>query len=235
METRFDKPLAEAALDRASVVSSLFRKTYLWMTMALVITALSALVAAKSPALIQAMAEHSFMFMGLLVANFILAVVLSVRITMQPLWLSVIMFTAYSVFNGVTFSMLLFVYSTTAIIKAFAIAAAMFTSASIYGYVTRKDLSRLGNVLFMALIGLIIATVVNLFFQSSTFDIIASYAGVVIFTGLVIYDTNSVKKIYGQFDSVNESALKIALFGAMIMYLDLLNLFLHLLTILDRD
>lgn len=234
METRIDKT-AEAALDRASVVGSLFRKTYLWMTMALVITALSALVVAKSPAMMQTMAEHSFLPIGLLVANFILAIVLAARVTMQPLWLSVLMFTGYAVLNGVAFSILLFVYSTTAIIKAFAIAAAMFVSASIYGYVTNKDLSRLGNVLLMALIGVIIATVVNLFFLSSTFDIIVSYVSVVIFTGLVIYDTNSTKKLYAQFDSVNESALKIALFGAMMMYLDLLNLFLHLLTILDRD
>lgn len=234
METRIDKT-AEAALDRASVVGSLFRKTYLWMTMALVITALSALVVAKSPAMMQTMAEHSFLPIGLLVANFILAIVLAARVTMQPLWLSVLMFTGYAVLNGVAFSILLFVYSTTAIIKAFAIAAAMFVSASIYGYVTNKDLSRLGNVLLMALIGVIIATVVNLFFLSSTFDIIVSYVSVVIFTGLVIYDTNSTKKLYAQFDSVNESALKIALLGAMMMYLDLLNLFLHLLTILDRD
>lgn len=234
METRIDKT-AEAALDRASVVGSLFRKTYLWMTMALVITALSALVVAKSPAMMQTMAEHPFLPIGLLVANFILAIVLAARVTMQPLWLSVLMFTGYAVLNGAAFSMLLFMYSTTAIIKAFAIAAAMFVSASIYGYVTNKDLSRLGNVLLMALIGVIIATVVNLFFLSSTFDIIVSYVSVVIFTGLVIYDTNSTKKLYAQFDSVNESALKIALLGAMMMYLDLLNLFLHLLTILDRD
>ena len=127
------------------------------------------------------------------------------------------------------------VYSTTVITQVFFITAGTFAAMAAVGYFTKRDLSSIGRILYMSLIGLIIATVVNLFLHSSGFDMILSYAGVAIFIGLTAWDSQKIKLMLAQCDNIDESAQKIALMGALSLYLDFINLFLYLLRIFGRD
>ena len=147
-----------------------------------------------------------------------------------------LLFVAYSVLNGLTFSVIFLVYTMSSISSVFFITAGTFAAMSFIGYTTRKDLTGLGKILIMALIGIIIATVVNIFIKSSGLMMIVSYIGVLIFVGLTAYDTQKIKKMFLQAGTeVNDSTQKLALLGSLTLYLDFINLFLYLLRILgDR-
>ena len=220
---------------KQSLTGMLFRKTYLWMTFALVITALSAMVVAKSPALIQMIYGSSFGIWAIVIAELALVWFLSARIMKMSLASAGLMFIVYSVLNGAMLSAILFAYSPACIYKTFFITAGTFASVSLFGYLTKKDLSRMGSIMFMALIGLIIATVVNIFVHSSMLDIIISYVGVIVFVGLTAWDTQKLKSLYEEAEEVNDSVLKMALLGALSLYLDFINLFLYLLRIFGRN
>lgn len=220
---------------KQSLTGMLFRKTYLWMTFALVITALSAMVVAKSPALIQMIYGNSFGIWAIVIAELALVWFLSARIMKMSLASAGLMFIVYSVLNGAMLSAILFAYSPACIYKTFFITAGTFASVSLFGYLTKKDLSRMGSIMFMALIGLIIATVVNIFVHSSMLDIIISYVGVIVFVGLTAWDTQKLKSLYEEAEEVNDSVLKMALLGALSLYLDFINLFLYLLRIFGRN
>ena len=149
--------------------------------------------------------------------------------------MATMLFILYSVLMGVTMSSIFMVYTMSSIASVFFITAGMFLTMSILGYVTRLDLTKLGSLLFMALIGLLIASVVNIFLGSEMLYWIVSYAGVIIFTGLAAFDTQKIKQMFIQYGSADEMGNKIALFGALTLYLDFINLFLFLLRILgDR-
>lgn len=220
---------------KQSLTGMLFRKTYLWMTFALVITALSAMVVAKSPALIQMIYGNSFGIWAIVIAELALVWLLSARIMKMSLASAGLMFIVYSVLNGAMLSAILFAYSPACIYKTFFITAGTFASVSLFGYLTKKDLSRMGSIMFMALIGLIIATVVNIFVHSSMLDIIISYVGVIVFVGLTAWDTQKLKSLYEEAEEANDSVLKMALLGALSLYLDFINLFLYLLRIFGRN
>lgn len=220
---------------KQSLTGMLFCKTYLWMTFALVITALSAMVVAKSPALIQMIYGSSFGIWAIVIAELALVWFLSARIMKMSLASAGLMFIVYSVLNGAMLSAILFAYSPACIYKTFFITAGTFASVSLFGYLTKKDLSRMGSIMFMALIGLIIATVVNIFVHSSMLDIIISYVGVIVFVGLTAWDTQKLKSLYEEAEEANDSVLKMALLGALSLYLDFINLFLYLLRIFGRN
>lgn len=220
---------------KQSLTGMLFRKTYLWMTFALVITALSAMVVAKSPALIQMIYGSSFGIWAIVIAELALVWFLSAKIMKMSLASAGLMFIVYSVLNGAMLSAILFAYSPACIYKTFFITAGTFASVSLFGYLTKKDLSRMGSIMFMALIGLIIATVVNIFVHSSMLDIIISYVGVIVFVGLTAWDTQKLKSLYEEAEEANDSVLKMALLGALSLYLDFINLFLYLLRIFGRN
>ena len=215
----------------ALLMKTLFRKTYVWMTFALFITAMSALITVKNPALMQFFLGSTMGMWGLIIATFALVFILSSRILKMSMLTATIMFIVYSMLNGVMLSSIFLVYDLGAISRAFFVTAGTFAATSLYGYVTKTDLSRFGNILLMALIGLIIATLVNLFLKSTMMDIIISYAGVIIFVGLTAWDTQNLKRLYLQASDMGDSALKIALLGALTLYLDFINLFLYLLRI----
>lgn len=221
----------------ASVVGALFRKTYVWMTLALFITAVSSLLVVKNHALQNLIYGNSASVWVLIIAEFILVIALSARLHKMSLMTASLMFIAYSILNGLTLSVIFFVYDLGVIYKTFFITAGTFAAVSVYGYLTKADLSKVGNILMMALFGLIIATFVNIFVESSTFDMIISYVGVIIFVGLSAWDTQKLKIIYSEAAEVDESVLKVALIGALTLYLDFINLFLFLLRIFggNRD
>lgn len=225
----------ERDLARSAAFPALMRKVYLWMTMALVITGLCAWGTATSPSMVQLVYGNRAAIWVLLIAELGLVFYTTARIQRLSLTTATTLFIIYSALNGVTLSSIFMVYAMTSIAKVFFITAGTFGVMALYGYVTKTDLSRFGNLFLMALFGLIIATVANLFIKSSGFDLILSYIGVVLFVGLTAWDSQQIKRALAMQAGLDESAQKVALLGALELYLDFINLFLYLLRIFGRS
>ena len=214
---------------------ALFRNVYMWMTFALIITGITALIVADTPSLITAIMSNNILFFGLLIAEFALVWYISARIHSITFTNATMLFILYSILNGVTLSFIFLAYTMSSIASTFFVTAGTFGVMCLYGYFTKKDLTSIGNLCFMALIGLIIASVVNMFWSNSTLYWIVTYAGVLIFVGLTAYDTQKIKKLLlSEGTEVNETTQKIALLGALSLYLDFINLFLYLLRLLGN-
>lgn len=219
---------------KRSAQASVFRQMYIWMTLALAITGITALVVSGNDRIMYELLSNRALFWGLMIAEIVLVIFLAARVQKMSLGAATIAFIIYSVLNGVCMSVLFLVYTSESIASTFFITAGTFGITSLYGFATKKDLSSWRNLLVMALIGLIIASIVNIFLESNAMYWIISYAGVIIFTGLTAYDTNRFKKIIYSND-VTEMSYKYALLGALELYLDFVNMFIYLLRILgDR-
>ena len=210
----------------------LMRKVYTWMTLALLITGVTAFGVASSPTLFMSLSK---MMWGLIIAELALVFILSGAINRLSLGTATLMFIGYSVLNGAMLSSIFLVYEPMVIAKVFFITAGTFGAMAVYGYTTKKDLTSMGKILFMALIGLIIATVVNMFLKSPVFDYILSYIGVAIFIGLTAWDSQKIKEMLQTQYDMSEGAQKLALLGALTLYLDFINLFLYLLRIFGNN
>lgn len=208
-------------------------KVYSWMTAALAVSALTAWQAASSSAYMNLIAAKPMIFYGMLIAELVLVIFLSARIHAMSLTSAIVSFLAYSVITGLTLSTIFLVYTPASIAKTFIISAGVFGTMSLYGYVTKRDLTSWAGFLFMSLIGIIIASVVNMFLHSFMIDWIVTYAGVIIFIGLAAYDTQKLKHI-GATGLEGDMLGKMAIMGALTLYLDLINLFLFLLRIFGR-
>lgn len=213
---------------------SLMRKVYVWMSLALIITGITAYGVASSPGLITAFYTNRMLMWGVVIAVFALVFALSAAINRLSLSVATLLFVVYSVLNGVMFSSIFLVYTMSSVANVFFITAGTFAAMAAYGYFTKSDLTTLGKYLLMALIGLVIATVVNIFVGSSMLSLVISYAGVLIFVGLTAYDSQKIKQMLAQQVDADETAQKIALFGALTLYLDFINLFLYLLRLLGN-
>lgn len=233
-----DFGVESASRDRELYLSAAFpalmRKVYLWMTMALVITGFTAYGVATSPAIMSAILMNKMLFFGLIIGEFALVIGLSAAINRLSLSTATLMFVLYSVINGATLSVIFLAYTMSSIANVFFITAGTFAAMAFVGYTTKKDLSGMGKMLMMALIGLIIATVVNLFLRSTGLQLIVSYIGVLVFVGLTAYDTQKIKQMLMMAEDTGETAQKIALLGALSLYLDFVNLFLYLLRIFGK-
>ena len=216
--------------------STLMRNVYSWMTLALVITGFVSLYMAKSQTLLSMIMQNSMLLWILLIAEIGLVIFLSARIHRISFTTATLLFIAYSILNGVTMAFIFLIYTMTSIATTFFVTAGTFGVMALYGYVTKKDLSRIGNICIMALIGLIIATVVNIFLKNSMMDLIISGIGILLFVGLTAYDSQKIKQLLTADDiEVNETTQKIALLGSITLYLDFINLFFNLLRFLgDR-
>ena len=213
---------------------TLMRKVYTWMTLALVITGVAAYYVADS-GFIFTLFNNSALLWGLIIAELVLVLGLSAAINKLSLTVATLMFLVYSVINGITLSSIFLVYEMSSIATVFFITAATFGGMALYGYSTKKDLSAIGKFLLMGLIGIIIATVVNLLFvKSGGFDLLLSYAGFLIFAGLTAYDSQKIKEMCMSAEYADATAQKMALLGALSLYLDFINLFLYLLRIFGR-
>lgn len=231
-EDRLYELIREKEQMAAVAFPALMRKVYVWMTLALVITGFTAYAVANSPGIMSAIIANRMLMWGLLIGEFALVWYVSARIDRISLSTATLLFILYSVLNGATLSIIFLAYTMTSIASVFFITAGTFAAMSLVGYFTKKDLSGLGRILFMALIGLIIATLVNVFLiKSGGFSLIVSYVGVLIFVGLTAYDTQRIKNMLVEADDVSAEAQKIALMGALALYLDFINLFLYLLRI----
>lgn len=233
-----DFGVESASRDRELYLSAAFpalmRKVYLWMTMALVITGFTAYGVATSPAILSAILMNKMLFFGLIIGEFALVIGLSAAINRLSLSTATLMFVLYSVINGATLSVIFLAYTMSSIANVFFITAGTFAVMAFVGYTTKKDLSGMGKMLMMALIGLIIATVVNLFLRSTGLQLIVSYIGVLVFVGLTAYDSQKIKQMLMMAEDTGETAQKIALLGALSLYLDFVNLFLYLLRIFGK-
>lgn len=225
----------ERDLARSAAFPALMRKVYLWMTMALVITGLCAWGTATSPSMVQLVYGNRAAIWVLFIAELGLVFYTTARINRLSLTTATTLFILYSALNGVTLSSIFMVYAMTSIAKVFFITAGTFGVMALYGSVTKTDLSRFGNLFLMALLGLIIATLANLFIKSSGLDLILSYVGVVLFVGLTAWDSQQIKRALSMQAGMDESAQKVALLGALELYLDFINLFLYLLRIFGRS
>lgn len=210
---------------------ALMRKVYVWMTLALVITGFTAYAVSTSPAILQAITTNKLLFWGLMIGELGLVMWISAGINRLSLTSATLLFVLYSVINGVTMSFIFLAYTRTSIASVFFITAGTFAIMAFIGYTTKTDLSSMGKILFMALIGLILATIVNIFLKSPMFNYILSWIGVAIFVGLTAYDTQKIKQMLMYQEAADEQGQKIALLGALSLYLDFINLFLYLLRI----
>ena len=216
---------------------ALMRKVYLWMKLALVITGFTAFGIASNPGIAYAIVTNRLLFWGLVIAEFGLVIGISGAINKLSAVTATLLFVLYSIVNGATLSVIFMAYTMSSIASVFFITAGLFGVMAFIGYTTKTDLTSIGKILFMALIGIILATIVNLFVGSSMLNMIVSYIGVVIFTGLTAYDSQKIKNMLYNADSMDEGMQKIALLGSLTLYLDFINLFLMLLRIFggNRD
>lgn len=220
----------------SSAVSTLLKSVYMQMAAALTVTGLVAYFLSESLTFWEMLYTNPSLIWITIIAQFGLVIWLSARLQKMTMTAATLLFILYSALMGVTMSSIFMVYTTESIAATFFVTAGTFLAMSVIGMVTRMDLSRLGSILLMALIGLIIATIVNIFVASDTLYWIISYAGVLIFVGLTAFDTQKIKSMITEYGAADEMGYKLALFGALTLYLDFVNLFLYLLRLLgNRD
>lgn len=219
-------------------MSDLMRNVYLWMFMGMLVTAGMTVLTINVPALFS-LASNSWIVLGTFIVQLLLVGSLVVAVQRMSTGMAILLFLGYAASVGFTLTMVLLYYSVGTITMAFTTAAALFLAMSIVGMTTSMDLTKWSTYLFMGLIGLMIAMVLNVFlFQSSTFDLILSIGGVILFTALTAYDTQKIKRMASNPEiQAGGGALltKLSILGALALYLDFLNLFLFLLRIFGRD
>lgn len=216
----------------AVVANTLIKNVYIWMCTALLLTGGTASFIAGRPEIIDAVLSNRILFWGLIIAQFGLVMAITSRVDKFSLGTLSALFMIYSLLTGVTFSVFFLIYTAESIASTFFITAGTFGVMSLYGYFTKKDLTKLGNLCLMALIGIIIASVVNFFLHSEMIYWVTTYIGVLVFVGLVAYDTQKLKALATMED--NEQTQKLAICGALSLYLDFINLFIMLMRIFGK-
>ncbi len=206
-------------------------KVFNWMCLALLITGVTAFFAAGSYELMNLIFSNKLVFYGLLIGEVVLVGYIGANIQKLSTTTATALFILYSVLNGITLSFILLVFTSASIATTFFVTAGTFGAMSAYGYFTKRDLTSIGNLCFMALIGIIIASIVNIFFFSEILYWVITYAGVLIFIGLTAYDTQKIKRMYRAGMEDSDIGHNLALMGAITLYLDFINMFLFLLRI----
>jgi FtsH-binding integral membrane protein len=206
-------------------------KVYNWMALALFVTGLVAYFTASSPQIINAIVSSKLIFYGLLIGELLLVIYLTSAIQKLSQNMVITGFLIYSVLNGLTMSVIFLVYTSNSIATTFYVTAGTFGAMSLYGYYTKKDLTSIGNIAIMALIGIIIASIVNMFLKNEMMYWIITYLGVAVFVALTAYDTQKLKEIGSKGFVNGENMEKMSILGALTLYLDFINLFLFLLRI----
>ncbi|MDY3754716.1 MAG: Bax inhibitor-1/YccA family protein [Treponema sp.] len=206
---------------------------YTWMTLALALSGLTAFGVASSPAILQLIFGNELVFFGLIIAELVLVMVFSFRVHKMSVTAASLVYIVYSILNGITLASIFIVYTKTSIFSVFLISAGMFAAMSIYGRVTKQDLRSAGRYLTMALFGVIIASVVNIFLKSSGLDWLLSLVTVGIFVGLTAYDTQKAYAIAERADGSDMFA-KASVVMALELYLDFINIFLSLLRLFGK-
>jgi len=226
----YAQPLAGAQVRPDT--SAFFRKVYAYMAGGLFATGVTALVVASSETLVNVILGNRIVFYGLLIAEFIMVLAFSKVVERLSTGAAAAFFFAYAVLNGLTMSIIFMIYTASSISSTFFVTAGTFGALSAYGYITKRDLTGVGNFAMMGLIGLIIASIVNLFLNSPMIYWLTTFVGVIVFTALTAYDTQKLKQF--ALSGSPDQQSKVALQGALMLYLDFINLFLYLLRLLGR-
>lgn len=232
-QTAFPSAVSEIQVGRT--FAAVLRRVYLWMGLGLYLTAAVAYLVAHTD-LIFLIVGNRLLFFGLLIGELVLVIALTAALNRLSPTAAIGLFLFYAALNGATMSIIFLAYTLTDITLAFVTTASLFAAMSFLGYVARLDLSRLGSFLLMGLIGLVIASVVNLFLASDALMWITTYAGIGLFLGLTVYDTQRIKVMVTEsMASGDEASLtRLGLLGALRLYLDFVNLFLLILRLLGR-
>lgn len=218
-------------VDSASVSRSFVANVFAYMTLALVISGVAAYWFAASGMILNLLQTSNFLMWGIMLAPLAAVLVMNFAFNRLSYTALIAIFLAYSFITGLSLSVIFLIYSTATIAKVFLITAGLFATMAVIGYTTKTDLTKLGSILMMAVIGIVIASVVNWFMKSDTMDYVISCVGVLVFTGLIAYDTQKVKRIGAGVEFGTATAGKLAVMGALSLYLDFINLFLFLLRI----
>jgi hypothetical protein len=222
-------------VERVGAVEQAFvMKVYWWMCIALLTTGFVSYYIASSPALLTTVIRNQALFFGLIIGQLVLVIALSAAIVRMSAMVATALFFLYSAITGVTLSVVFIAFTTESLATTFFVTAGTFGAMSIYGYVTKRDLTSIGNLLFMGLFGIIIASVVNIFVRSTFINTMTSYVGVLVFVGLTAYDTQKIKRMGAMLHEGTEEEKKGAIVGALALYLDFINLFLMLLRFFGR-
>jgi len=224
----YQDPEAVAEMQRGFIT-----RVYGWMTAGLMVTAGAALLTIFT-GLMTVLAANSWIFLGLMVGELVLVIALTAAINRMSPVVAGLAFFGYATLNGVTLAILVLVYTSASIFETFFIAACAFGVMTLFGYTTRRDLTAVGSLAIMGLIGILLASLVNIFFQNSVMYWIITYAGVLIFIGLIAYDTQRLKNMAVGLGEDGELVNKASIMGALRLYLDFINLFLMLLRIFGR-
>ena len=209
---------------------SVINQAFSWMFGGLMLTALAAFIVESSNSLANLILNNNIVFFGLIIVELALVFFLSIRIQKLSFGAALFTFLVYSLLNGLTISAIFFIYTASSIASVFVISALVFGIMALIGYTTKRDLTSIGNLALMALIGVIIASVVNLFLKNGTLSLVVSYLAVVIFVGLTAYDTQKIKRM-----SESGASGNMGIYGALALYLDFINIFLNLLRIFGRQ
>jgi uncharacterized protein len=219
----------QAEVRQRSVIS----QAYLWMMVGLAVTGLVSAFTVKSPFMLSLIYNPPIVFFGLLVVEIILVIVLAAAIMRLPTGVANTLFFVYAALNGLTLSGIFYAYSLPSLASTFFVTAGTFGVMGFYGYTTKRDLTRIGNLALMALLGVILASVVNFFLHNPVVYWITTYVGVLIFVALIAYDTQKLKRMNA--GAGGDSARRLSILGALMLYLDFINLFLFLLRIFGRQ
>ena len=220
-----------------SAVSTCLARVFMRMFAALLVTAAVSFGIYQTPGATEYLMSNPILTIAMMIAQVVLVLILAFRVMKMSPTASNVMFFIYAILTGITLSFIFISYELGTIFQAFAISALMFGAMAIYGTITKRDLTGIGSFLRMALIGLIIASLLNLiFFRNDMMSIIINYVGVLIFVGLTAYDTQRIKNLLAEANAANaeEAIKKISVMGALILYLDFINIFLKILAILGR-
>lgn len=209
-------------------------RVYGWMALALSLTAAVAYYIANSPAILAFVAKSPYMLIGIFVAQLALVMVLSMLLLRMSFTVAFTLFMIYAASLGITLSLLFITYDVSSIYATFAVTAGMFGALCLYGYFTKADLTSLGTIAGMALFGLILAMLINMFLRNTMVDMIISAVGVLLFSALTAYDAQKIKMLAQQLRADEQTMDKVAIIGALTLYLDFVNLFLFLLNFMGN-
>lgn len=229
---RFSRSQGSIVERANSAVQPFMAQVYGWMTCGLLLTAFVAWYASRTPVLLQFIFSSQITFFGLIIAQLALVFVISGMINRLSGAVATSLFMLYSSLTGLTLASIFIVYTASSIASTFVVTAGMFGAMTLYGYTTKRDLSRFGNLLFMALIGIVLASLVNIWLKSTAMMWAVTYIGVLVFVGVTAYDTQKLKNMGAQLSLENKDQFrKYSIIGALSLYLDFINLFLMLLRI----
>lgn len=212
---------------QSAQVATFMRGVYWWMFGGLAVTAVVALAIASSPAAVSTLVRLPVLFWGVVILQLVLVVYLSARVAKLAPSMAGTLFLAYSALTGVTFSLLLLAYTGASVANAFFVTAGMFGALAFYGSITKRDLSAMGRFMFMGLVGLVLASIVSIFWRNDAMQFVMGVVGVLVFSGLIAYDSQRLRAM--ALEVQGGQAASYAIVGALSLYLDFINLFISLL------